>query len=158
MCIKWRKPYAIPTYPTPASPKAQVAQSSQSCLGLVPSSVSPCTMMGSLGANSSKAATVTPPSWALLACSFPKVTWGSHSSSISGGRGCWAGKDGKSTRKNAGKFNTKVAKWWLYLGQSPALAFFGRESRQGSRRYKFWGRLRSQTEHLQPPTTHHLCL
>lgn len=40
----------------------QVAQSSQSCLGLVPSSVSPCTMMGSLGANSSKAATVTPPS------------------------------------------------------------------------------------------------
>jgi len=157
MCIKWCKPYAIPTYPTPASPKAQVAQSSQSCLGLVPSSVSPCTMMGSLGANSSKAATVTPPSWALLACSFPKVTWGSHSSSISGGPGL-LGKDGKSTRKNAGKFNTKSCQVVIVSGTKSSSSFFWRESRQGSRRYKFWGRLGSQTEHLQPPTTHHLCL
>ena len=45
--------------PNISHPIAQVAQSSQSCLGLVPSSVSPCTMMGLLGANLSKAATET---------------------------------------------------------------------------------------------------
>ena len=66
--------------------QGQVAQSNQSCLGRIPSSIKPLTMMGILGANGSNALQLTFPNCALLACSFPKVTWGSHSSSISGWR------------------------------------------------------------------------
>lgn len=71
---------------TPLHPEGQVAQSNQSCLGRIPSSIKPLTMMGILGANGSNALQLTFPNCALLACSFPKVTWGSHSSSISGWR------------------------------------------------------------------------
>ena len=72
--------------PTSHHPEGQVAQSNQSCLGRIPSSIKPLTMMGILGAKGSNALQLTFPNCALLACSFPKVTWGSHSSSISGWR------------------------------------------------------------------------